>query len=311
MTKVFIDGFEGTTGIKIASRFENRTDIELIKIDPSQRKDIAERKKLINQSDYTFLCLPDDAAREAVSLVENENVKIIDASTAHRTNPDWAYGLPELSANHRNKIASSSRVAVPGCYASGFISVVYPLLQTELIAPDYPVTCFALSGYSGGGKKMIEQFNSAAHPTSPRQYALGGNHKHLNEMQAITALTYKPIFTPIVDTYYCGMVVSVPLIPRLMRTPSTALDVHEKLSSYYQNQSFVKVMPLNGGDALADGFLPADSLADTNMLQLYVCGNDERIVINAQLDNLGKGASGAAVQCMNIMMGISETTGLI
>lgn len=311
--KVFIDGQEGTTGLKIYERFQGRNDIEILKIDESLRKDTAERKRLINQSDYTFLCLPDVAAIESASLAENNHTKIIDASTAHRTNPNWAYGLPELSELHREKIKNASRVAVPGCYASGFIASVYPLLQAGLISPDHPVTSHAVSGYSGAGKKAIEVYEGEDKPwefNSPRQYALGQTHKHLKEMQAITGLNFPPMFNPIVDDYFSGMVVSVPIIARTMQKPSTAEQVWEVMSKHYENQHFVKVMPFMGEGVLSDGFLAANTLSGTNMMQIFVCGNNQHILVAARLDNLGKGASGAAVQCMNIMMGIDETTGL-
>ena len=311
--KVFIDGKEGTTGLKIFERFENRDDIELLLIDDDKRKDINERKKLINSSDFTFLCLPDTAAIEAVSLVENPNVKIIDASTAHRTNPDWAYGLPELSKQHREEIVNSKRVAVPGCYASGFISIVYPLVQDRIIAAHQPIICNAVSGYSGGGKKKIAEYeseNKAKELYSPRYYALDQNHKHLKEMMTITGLSYKPMFNPIIDDYFNGMIVTVPLITRALYKRTSAQHIWEVLSKYYENEHFVKVMPFMGKGIIEDGFLAANTLAGTNDLQIFVFGNDEQVLIASRLDNLGKGASGAAVQCMNIMMGIDERTGL-
>lgn len=314
LTKVFIDGQEGTTGLKIYERFKERTDIEIIRIDESLRKDVNERKSLINQSDYTFLCLPDAAAVEAVSLIENDNVKIIDASTAHRTNSQWVYGLPELNKNQRESIANSKRVAVPGCYASGFNSIIYPLIACEIINADYPVTCHAVSGYSGAGKKAIEVYEGDDKPfefNSPRQYALGQEHKHLNEMQVISGLKYKPVFNPIVDDYFSGMVVSIPLISRLLAKKVSLVELHSALSCYYKDEHFIKVMPINGEGALDNGFVGANNLANTNDMQIFVCGNDERMTISARLDNLGKGASGAAVQCMNIMMGIDEKIGLM
>lgn len=309
MYKVFIDGQEGTTGLKIYERFKNRDDIKILKIDETLRKDLSERKKLINSSDFTFLCLPDFAAKEAVSLVDNDKVKIIDASTAHRTNPNWAYGLPELSKEHRRSIKNSNTVAVPGCYASGFIAATYPLVQAGIIPRDYPVTCHAVSGYSGGGKKMIEQYQSNDKPLellSPRQYALSQNHKHLAEMQSITGLSFKPMFNPIVDNYYNGMVVSVPLITRMFNKKLTAKNVHEVLVNYYKDEYFIKVMNFK-----EDGFIGANNLANTNKMKIFVYGNDEQVLVASQFDNLGKGASGAAIQCMNIMMGIDEKTGLI
>lgn len=313
-TKVYIDGQEGTTGLKILERFENRNDIEILKIDEALRKDTAERKRLINLSDFTFLCLPDAAAIEAVSLVENDNVKIIDASTAHRTNADWAYGLPELSQEHRAKIKSSKRVAVPGCYASGFTSIVYPLIKSGLIATDYPLTCHAVSGYSGAGKNAILVYEGDDKPleyNSPRQYALTQEHKHLKEMQAINGLDFKPVFNPIVDNYHSGMVVTIPLIPRIMAKPVTLAELHKAFTEHYKDADMIKVMPIMGEGVLADGFIAANTLSGKNHLEIFIYGNDERMTVSARLDNLGKGASGAAVQCMNIMMGIDEKTGLI
>ena len=312
-TKIFIDGKEGTTGLQIFERFEKRDDLDILLIDDDKRKDAGERAKLINESDITFLCLPDAAAKEAVSLVTNDKVRIIDASTAHRTDPAWNYGFPELSKAHREAIANSKRVANPGCYASGFISLVYPLVQAGVLGDEYPLTAHAVSGYSGGGKKMIAAIEGAdktKEMCSPRQYALTQAHKHLPEMQAVCGLKYKPMFNPIVDDYYAGMVVSVPLVTRALAKKVTPADVHEILSAHYEGQRFVKVMELGGKETLPDGFLAANTLEGTNNMQLFVFGNDEQILICSRLDNLGKGASGAAVQNMNIMLGIDEGTGL-
>lgn len=311
--KVFIDGKEGTTGLKIYERFAARTDIEVLLIDDEKRKDIAERQKMINASDFTFLCLPDVASVEAVSLCTNPKTRIIDASTAHRTNPDWAYGFPELSAGHREKIVASSRVAVPGCYASGFASLVYPLTVLEIMPRDYPVTVHAVSGYSGAGKKAIAQYqapDAATELKSPRLYALTQEHKHLREMQAVSGLTHTPIFSPYICNYFSGMSVSVPLFPRLLNQKVTPAALHAAFSRYYADSTFIEVAPLNGEAFLESPFIAANTLADTNRMQIFVCGNDERIVLTSRFDNLGKGASGAAVQCLNIMMGIDESTGL-
>lgn len=314
-TKIFIDGKEGTTGLKIFERFKNRDDLEILHIDEDKRKDAGERAKLINSSDITFLCLPDAAAREAVSLIDKDNnhTKIIDASTAHRTNPDWAYGFPELSSDHREKIKNSNRVAVPGCYASGFVSLVYPLVTAGLMPKNYPVTCHAVSGYSGGGKKMIAVLEGDNKPDecySPRQYALTQCHKHLPEMQKICGLDFPPMFNPIVDDYYAGMVVSVPIHTRTLPNKPTMNDIYNVFKKHYDDQHFVRVMEMGGEKTLPDGFLAANTLAGTNNMQIFVLGNDEQILLCSRLDNLGKGASGAAVQCMNIMLGIDETTGL-
>lgn len=310
MVKVYIDGQEGTTGLKILERFKNRNDIELLKIDEDKRKDADERKKLINSSDITFLCLPDAAAREAVAMA-GDKVRIIDASTAHRTNPDWAYGFPELGADFRRKIANSARTAVPGCYASGFISMIYPLVKLGIMPADYPVTCHAVSGYSGAGKKAIAVYEGENRPSefdSPRQYALTQQHKHLPEMQKICGLSYAPAFNPLVCDYFSGMVVSVPIFTRLLTKKYTPDDVRKALADFYKDAYFVKVMPDGEPE---DGFIGANNISGTNNMQIFVNGNDERLILCSRLDNLGKGASGAAVQCLNIMMGIDEKTGLI
>ena len=289
MVKVYIDGQEGTTGLKILERFSGRNDIELLKIAEEKRKDADERRKMINSSDYTFLCLPDAAAKEAVAMA-GDNVRIIDASTAHRTNPAWAYGFPELGKEFREKIAKSNRVAVPGCYASGFASMVYPLVKLGIMPADYPVSVHAVSGYSGAGKKGIAQYENPDRPAeldSPRQYALSQQHKHLPEMQKICGLSYAPIFNPL---------------------PSGITFTKYSLSDYYADEYFVKVMP--DGEP-ADGFLGSNNLSGTNMMEIFVNGSEDNLIICSRLDNLGKGASGAAVQCLNIMMGIDEKTGLI
>lgn len=311
--KVFIDGKEGTTGLKIFQRFENRTDLEILLISEEKRKDLSERAKLINSSDFTFLCLPDDAAKESVSLCTNPNVKIIDASTAHRTNSEWAYGFPELSGEFRNKIEHSSRVAVPGCYASGFASIVYPLIKNNIIAPDYPVVCHAVSGYSGAGKKAIAQYEAAERNSSldsPRLYALTQEHKHLPEMQKISGLSYKPIFNPYVCDYFQGMTVTIGFYTRLMQKKLTGQELTQIYQEHYNSSNFVKCADFLGEGILNEPFIPANTLAQTNNMQLFVYGNQERLVVTSRFDNLGKGASGAAVQCMNIMMGIDERTGL-
>lgn len=314
-TKIFIDGQEGTTGLQLRERLANRTDLEIITISEPLRKVSSERAKCINQSDFTFLCLPDDAAREAVALAEPGNpVRILDASTAHRTHPDWAYGFPELSAAHRKKIISSSRVAVPGCYASGFNALCYPLVQSGALAPYHPVICYAVSGYSGAGKKAIAAYESPERPkdwSSPRWYALSMRHKHLPEMMAVSGLSYKPLFNPIVDDYYNGMVVCIPLINRTLAKRIDAKGIHDILSEQYAGQRFVQVTPFGGETVLPDGFMASCSLAGTNDMQIFVFGNEEQTLLAARFDNLGKGASGAAVQCMNIMMGIDEATGLL
>lgn len=312
--KVYIDGQEGTTGLKILERFEGRNDIELIKISEEKRKDPAERAKFINMSDYTFLCLPDSASKEAVSFVDNDHVRIIDASTAHRTNPDWAYGFPELSAAHREKIRTSNRVAVPGCYASGFASIVYPLVDHGIIPADYPVFAYATSGYSGAGKKAIAVYEGDEKPyefNSPRQYALSQQHKHLPEMKAVSGLEYTPMFNPMVCDYFSGMVVSVPIQTRTLPKAVTPADIHAMYAEHYKGANMIEVMPLMPADEQKSFFLASNTLSGLNKMQVFVFGSDEQILLCSRLDNLGKGASGAAVQCLNIMMGIDETTGLI
>lgn len=312
--KVYIDGQEGTTGLKILERFQGRDDIELIRISEDKRKDPAERARLINSADYVFLCLPDDASREAVSFVDNDHVRIIDASTAHRTNPDWAYGFPELSAQHRAKIEKSNRVAVPGCYASGFNAVVYPLVSHGIIPDDYPVFAYATSGYSGAGKKAIAVYEGDDKPyefNSPRQYALSQQHKHLPEMQAVSGLKFRPMFNPMVCDYFSGMVVSVPIQTRTLPKSVTPAEVHKMYADHYAGANMVEVMPLMSADEQKAFFLASNTLSGINKMQIFVFGNDEQILLCSRLDNLGKGASGAAVQCLNIMMGIDETTGLV
>lgn len=311
-TKIFIDGSEGTTGLRIYERFENRDDIELLTISSELRKDINERKKLINASDITFLCLPDAAAREAVTLIENENVKIIDTSTAHRTEEGWAYGFPELSEKHRQSIKTGKRIAVPGCHATGLISLVYPLIAGNILPKDYPVTSFSLTGYSGGGKKMIAEYESKDRSTelnAPREYALSQQHKHLKEMMKITGLNKEPLFTPIVADYYSGMVVSVPLYTELLNGNQTPENIQKFFDEYYAGKKFIKVMPY-GAEAESNGFLSGNVCSGWDGLQIYVTGNKDRIMISSRFDNLGKGASGAAIECLNIMLGCEEDKGL-
>lgn len=311
-TKVFIDGSEGTTGLRIYERFAGRDDVELIKIAPELRKDPAERKRLINQADIAFLCLPDVAAEESVSLVENDHVTIIDTSTAHRTMEGWAYGFPELSEKHREAIRTGKRIAVPGCYASGFISLVYPLVAGGILPKDYPVSSFAISGYSGAGKKTIAVYESEDRPkdfSSGREYALAQKHKHLKEMQKITGLDRTPLFSPIIDDYYSGMVVSVPLFADMLNGNQTPEALLSYYAEYYHGEPFIRVSTPEDETA-ASGFLAGNALSGWDGLKIYVTGNEERIVLSAQFDNLGKGASGAAIQCMNLVLGCEETKGL-
>lgn len=311
-TKVFIDGSEGTTGLRIHERFQGREDIELLTINPELRKDSAERKKLINSADIAFLCLPDVAAKESVSLVENDNVVIIDTSTAHRTEAGWAYGFPELSQAHRDAIVEGKRIAVPGCYASGFISLVYPLVVGNILPKDYPVSSFALSGYSGAGKKAIAVYESDKRPkefSSGREYALTQQHKHLKEMQKVTGLERTPLFSPIIDDYYSGMVVSVPLFADMLTKKETPDSLLSYFVEYYKGQEFIKVSAVDD-EVVAGGFLAGNGLSGWDGLKIYVTGNGDRMVLSAQFDNLGKGASGAAIECMNLVLGCELSKGL-
>ena len=309
MKRIFIDGKDGTTGLKIYQRFENRNDIELLLIDPEKRKDPKERAKMINESDITFLCLPDTASIEAVELVENDKVKIIDTSTAHRTLFDWAYGFAELSEEFRNKIETSNRIAVPGCYASGLNSIVYPLVKSGFISNDYDIVCFAMSGYTGAGKKGIAQYedkNRDKELDSPRIYALTQQHKHLKEMKAISNLSKEPIFTPIICDYPQGMLVNIPLYTDKMNKKYTKEDIYEMFAEHYGGSDIVKVRPLG----YSENMIGSNNFANRDDMEIEINGNDDRIIITSRFDNLGKGASGAAIQCLNIAMGIDEKTGL-
>lgn len=307
--KIYIDGKDGTTGLQIYDRLAGRKDLALLLIDEDKRKDTAERQKLMNAADIVFLCLPDAAAIEAVELVTNPETCIIDASTAHRTASGWDYGFPELSAAHREKIAASKRIANPGCHASGFISAVYPLVAHGIISPDYPVTCFSLTGYSGGGKKMITQYETdkTEELYAPRIYGLSLHHKHLPEMQKICGLHKAPVFLPVVDDYYKGMATTIQLRNDLLAPGTTAQRVWETLRDHYADAQMVTVAPFGGTTPMIAG----NAMAGKDTLQLIVYGNEEQTAVTALFDNLGKGASGAAVQNMNIRLGLEESTGLI
>ena len=307
--KVYIDGKEGTTGLQIYERLALRDDIELLLIDEAKRKDADERKKLINAADITFLCLPDAAAKEAVSFVEKDSARIIDASTAHRTAPGWAYGIPELSDAHKDAIVHAKYTANPGCHASGFVIPVYPLVAAGIIPKETPLTVFSLTGYSGGGKKMIAAYESGERGKdlySPRIYGTNLRHKHLNEMQKIPGLEQPPVFCPVVDDYYKGMATTISLHNDLLSCGKSAKAVWETLADYYRDQAFIHVAPLGGETPM----LAANTLAGRDTLTLVVCGNETHTTVTALFDNLGKGASGAAVQNMNLMLGFPETTGL-
>lgn len=310
--KIFIDGSEGTTGLRIHERFAEREDVELLPISSELRKDKEERKRLINSSDITFLCLPDAAAEESVSLVENDHVRIIDTSTAHRTMEGWAYGFPELSKEHREAITAGNRIAVPGCYATGFISLVYPMVAEGLIGADYPVSAFGISGYSGGGRKMIAAYEAEEREDAllaPREYALSQAHKHLKEMKKIPGLKREPLFSPIVADYYSGMVVSVPVYTELMNKGRTPQEVWKYLADFYAGSRFVRVMPF-GAEEESANMLAGNAMSGRDSLRIYVTGNEDRVLLSSQFDNLGKGASGAAIQCLNIALGCEESKGL-
>ena len=310
--KIYIDGKDGTTGLQIYDRLAARSDIDLLLIDEDKRKDPAERRKLMEAADIVFLCLPDAAAIEAVALAEGTNARIIDASTAHRTAPGWVYGFPELRPGQREAIAKARYVANPGCHATGFISIAAPLVQAGILPADADLACFSLTGYSGGGKKMIAQYEAAEKAESlfsPGLYGLGQNHKHLPEMQKICGLTKPPVFTPIVDDYYKGMATTVPLHMDQLTGVSSLHEVWQVLADHYAGEKLVRVAPEGAGDL--GGKLYGNAKAGDNDLTLVAAGNDETFTITALFDNLGKGASGAAVQNMNIMLGLEETTGLM
>lgn len=306
--KVFIDGQAGTTGLQLKSKLVNHPGVTLLEIDNDKRKDADERQKLMNESDVVFLCLPDAAAVEAVKLVTNPETVIIDASTAHRTNDNWTYGFPELSDKHYEAIKSAKRIANPGCHATGFISIVYPLVSGGIMPSSYPVTAHSITGYSGGGNKMIADYESPEREEeigTPRQYGLTQTHKHLPEMKKVTGLDCEPVFNPIVSDYYCGMAVSVPVYTKLLNKQMSADELYEFFSDYYKNSEFISVHK-----APESGFLSPIGLEGTNKMKIHICGNADRVTITSVFDNLGKGASSAAIENMNIAMGFDITTAL-
>ena len=308
-TKVYIDGQSGTTGLQIFDRIGARDDLTLMRIDEDKRHDPQERRKFLNAADIVFLCLPDAGAVEAVSMIENPDVRVIDASTAHRTDDAWTYGFPELSAEQRSLIAKSKRVANPGCHATGFISCAAPLIRMGIVPADYPLNCFSLSGYSGGGKKMITDYESADRPqtlSSPCVYGLTLRHKHVPEMHKVCGSKEPPVFIPVVDDYYKGMATTITLHNHLLPGAPTAKEICGRLQEYYRDEHFVSVQPFSEKPAN----IYANELAGTNHLQIFVCGYEDLTSVTALFDNLGKGASGAAVQNMNIMLGLDERTGL-
>ncbi len=306
--KIFIDGRAGTTGLRIYERLECRDDIELIILSDDERKDTAARKRALNEADVAFLCLPDDAARESVSLIENDRTVVIDTSTAHRTLEGWTYGFPELSEDIKSKLPSAKRIAVPGCHASGFIALVYPLVKAGIISADTLLTCHSITGYSGGGKKMIAEYESEERDClldAPRQYALGQGHKHLKEMKAVTGLASQPVFCPIVSDFYSGMTVTVPIFSSQLTCGHTVEDIKKVYAEIYTGD-----IVRYAETADETGFVSGAKLSGKDSMQISVCGNEERILLIAMYDNLGKGASGAAVECLNYTLGAPIDKGL-
>ena len=309
MKKVFIDGKAGTTGLRIYERLNERQDIEIITLSEEERKLPEARRRALNSCDIAFLCLPDDAAREAVSMIDNDNVVVIDTSTAHRTDPSWCYGFPELSEDFEKKLKTAKRIAVPGCHASGFIALVYPLVEKGILSPDALLTCHSLTGYSGGGKKMIAEYEADERSVlldSPRQYALTQQHKHLKEMKAITGIDNAPCFSPIVSDFYSGMLVTVPLFKEQLNEGYGIDDIKAVYAQKYCGEVVKYVECVDEG-----GFIAANAVALKDSMTVCVNGNEDRILLVALYDNLGKGASGAAIQCMNMRLGIDKTVGLV
>ncbi len=308
MKKIFIDGKAGTTGLRIYERLENRSDIEIITLSEDNRKDPVARKQAINSADVVFLCLPDVASIEAVEMVENDNTVIIDTSTAHRTNSDWAYGFPELSVDFENKIKNSKRIAVPGCHASGFIALIHPLIEAGILSKSVELTCHSITGYSGGGKQMIAQYESEDRDillNAPRQYGITQTHKHLKEMVKISGLENAPIFCPIVSNFYSGMEVTVPLFKSMLQNGATIDDVKRLYAEKYNTE----IVSYNE-NADEGGFLASNKLENKDSMEITVAGNEDRIILVARYDNLGKGASGAALECLNIVLGNEKTANL-
>lgn len=310
--RVFVDGQEGTTGLRINEYLAARSDVEVLRIDADRRKDAAERARLLNAADVAFLCLPDAASREAAALVTNPNTCLIDASTAHRTVPGWVFGLPELAADQRAKIRGSKRLANPGCHASAFILLMRPLVDAGLVPAPLGVSATSITGYSGGGKKMIEQYEAGgdARLDAPRPYGLTLAHKHIPEMMAHTGLTTKPVFMPIVGRFYKGLAVSVPLHLASLSASASPESLHAALTKRYDGERFIRVMPLRDAATLEDGFFDVQACNDSNRVDLFVFANESQVLLMSRLDNLGKGASGAAVQTMNVHLGLDEGLGL-
>ncbi|MCL2828859.1 MAG: N-acetyl-gamma-glutamyl-phosphate reductase [Oscillospiraceae bacterium] len=311
---VFIDGQEGTTGLQIEERLTGRTDIEQIIIPHHVRKDEVARRDYLNAADLVFLCLPDQAAREAIALIKNPKTRVIDASTAHRTAPGWIYGFPELTRDRRFEIRTAARVSNPGCHATGFLAITAPLVAAQVLPPDTVLSCLSLTGYSGGGKAMIAQYQAEGRPealNAPRIYSLAFAHKHIPEILAQSGLAAPPLFIPIVDDYYAGIALTIPLHKSQLTEALTSPDLRDILAAHYQGEPFISVPPFAAEESLASpGFIEANAHVGTNHLELLVFGDGDRTLLTARFDNLGKGASGAAVQNMNIMLGLPETAGL-
>ena len=308
----FVDGQEGTTGLRIHEYLAQRSDIEVLRIDAGKRKDAAERARLLNAADVAFLCLPDAAAREAATLVTNPGTCLIDASTAHRTAPGWAFGLPEMAPAQRELIRASKRIANPGCHASAFILLLRPLVDAGLVPAGLPLSASSITGYSGGGKKMIEQYEAGSDPRvdAPRPYALTLSHKHVPEMMAHTGLSERPVFMPIVGNFYKGLSVSVPLHMSQLSAGATAESLHAALAARYEGERFIRVMPLRDPESIAEGYFDVQACNGTNRVDIFVYASETQAMLMARLDNLGKGASGAAVQAMNVHLGLDEGRGL-
>ncbi|NLE01192.1 MAG: N-acetyl-gamma-glutamyl-phosphate reductase [Fibrobacter sp.] len=315
MYSVFIDGQEGTTGLQIHDRLKARNDIQILEIPHEKRKDIEAKSEYINSADAVILCLPDTASKESASLVKNPKTKVIDASTAFRTADDWVYGLPELNKSQRQLIKSAKKISNPGCHATGFVVLMNPLVTSGIVPRGFNATCYSITGYSGGGKKLIAEYQNAPSEgidlNQPRYYGLSLKHKHLPEMRKHAGLETPPIFLPILGNFYKGMVVSVPLHVSLLSRKVSAKDVHDIYAQHFVNERFIRLMPFQSEDTLENGRLSPIACNDTNFLDIYVFGDDRQIVTMARFDNLGKGASGAAVQNLNIALGAEESTGLL
>jgi len=312
-TRVFVDGQEGTTGLRINEYLARRSDVEVLRAAPELRKDAGERARLLNAADVAFLCLPDAAAREAVALVTNPSTCLIDASTAHRTASDWVFGLPELAADQRARIRASKRISNPGCHSTGFILLVRPLVDAGLVSSTALLSATSITGYSGGGKKMIEQYEAGGDPRlgSPRPYGLKLGHKHLPEMRMHSRLETAPVFMPIVGSFLKGLSVAVPLHLATLKRGTGAAQLHAALSERYAREGFIRVMPFGDESALDGGYFDVQACNDTNRVDLFVFASETQAILMCRLDNLGKGASGAAVQSMNVHLGLDEATGLV